>query len=483
MTATCEIFITAVFPKMNEDRWIIECHNDVHNHDLLEDDKKLCLVKNRQLHYEQQRTIDEVHVANAKTSAIVAAVNNVKCTKTRESAKDITNQCALLRRALNKDENQRHMNPFIRNLEEKGSSLSSKYEEIGSERIEDGFHQLLCRFGMGTDETNMTYDRFFKTLKTKIVNFVDELYKQRASWVKQYSDKCCHMGIYTTNPVEPAHCALKENNCQIAKCALATTFGQLDMELAQQNFKVVMDKGYTTFSADPFVKTNSMFRELVNVVSRFAFEMIKKQILPYRHIIHMEEYDQVFSSQTNSNRFDNVVIRKDVVIPLSSVDAKWIVGKLALSNNSNPLESVHQLLSAAFEKDELVVSSQKIAKTAKILSQGEAVEAKVKKVNKRKPSTIKKLKQATFDDSTIIDENINPYISLLCVCMLQFMLTHVASVSNVLGEGNCGFRSLAASVGRDEVIRVALSLGDELLGDFKKDEGFYMDVRRCLLNN
>ncbi|KAI7887559.1 uncharacterized protein EV154DRAFT_567350 [Mucor mucedo] len=367
MTATCEIFITAVFPKMNEDRWIIECHNDGHNHDMLEDDKKLCLVKNRQLHYEQQRTIDEVHVANAKTSAIVAAVNNVKCTKTRESAKDITNQPALFARALNKRENQRHMNRFIRNFEEKGSSLSNTYEEIGSERIEDGFHELLCRFGMGTDETKMTYDRFFKTLKTK------------------------------------------------------------------------------------------------------------------------EEYDQVFSSQTNSNRWDNVAIRKDVVIPLSSVDARWIVGKLAWSNNSNPLESVHQLLSA-----EMYTKTNATDTNLHTLRQ-DIEEVPFEHVRKEKLDVIshtvdsindkfrcqvlqplkKKelaLKQVTFDDSTIIEDSIKLYLILRCVGMLQFMLKHVASVTKVLGEGNCGFRSVAAYVGGDEVIRVALSLVDELLGAFEKDE-------------
>lgn len=143
MTGTCEFFIRAVLPKKNGDRWIVKSYNDVHNHDMLEDDKKLCLVNNRKLHYEQQRTIEEMHVANAKTSAIVAAVNNVKCTKTRVIAKDITNQRALLRRALNEGENQHHMNPFIRNLEEKGYTLSSKYEDNG--RLTHLFFAMLVR--------------------------------------------------------------------------------------------------------------------------------------------------------------------------------------------------------------------------------------------------------------------------------------------------------------------------------------------------
>ncbi|KAG2192014.1 hypothetical protein INT47_009301 [Mucor saturninus] len=125
MTETCEFFIRAVLPKKNGDRWIVKSDNDVYNHDMSEDDEKLCLVNNRKLHYKQQRTIEEMYVADAKTSAIVAAVNNVKCTKTRVIAKDITNQLALLRLALNEGENQHHMNSFIRNLEEKGYTLSS----------------------------------------------------------------------------------------------------------------------------------------------------------------------------------------------------------------------------------------------------------------------------------------------------------------------------------------------------------------------
>ncbi|KAI7887568.1 uncharacterized protein EV154DRAFT_484947 [Mucor mucedo] len=297
------------------------------------------------------------------------------------------------------------------------------------------------------------------------------------------------------------------------------------MVLANQNIEAVMDKGYSTFSADPFVITNPMSRKLVKVVSRFAIEMIWKQIQifkkesldrclrPSTHIIYKEEYDQVFSSQRNSNRWDNVVIRKDTVIPLSSVDARWIVGKVAWSNNSNPLHSVHQLLSAEmytktnatdtnfhtlrqdieevpFEhvrKEKLDVISHmvdrindnldistynsffiKIVKTGRILSKGEAVDAK-----------LKKLKQVTFDDSTIIDDSIKLYLFLRCVGMLQFKLKHVTSVTKVLSEGNCVFRSVAASVGRDEVIRIALSLGEELSGDFEKDEGFYMDLLLC----
>ncbi|KAG2192013.1 hypothetical protein INT47_009300 [Mucor saturninus] len=256
--------------------------------------------------------------------------------------------------------------------------------------------------------------------------------------------------------------------------------------------------------------------------------------LSCRHIIYKEEYDQVFSSQTDSNGWDSLVIRKDIVIPLSSVDSRWIFGKLALSNKSTPLESVHQLLSAEMytktnvtdtilhklrrpteeipfehvrkekldvisqiadninanldvkvlqplKEKELVVSSQKIAKTGRILSQGEAVKAKVKKVNKPKPATIKKLKQAKFDDYTIIDDNIKHFRGLLSICMPEFMLKHVASVKKVLGDGNCGFRSVAASVGRDEPIRIALSLGVELSGDFEKDEDYYMDGRKCLM--
>ncbi|KAG2193026.1 hypothetical protein INT47_012151 [Mucor saturninus] len=253
--------------------------------------------------------------------------------------------------------------------------------------------------------------------------------------------------------------------------------------------------------------------------------------LPCRHIIYKEEYDQVFSIQTDSNGWDSLVIRKNVVIPLSSVDARWIVGELALSNNSTPLESVHLLLSSVYtetnatntilhklgraieeipfehvrkekldvisqmvdninanldakvlqplKKKELVVSSQKIAKTGRILSQGEAVKAKVKKVKKPKPATIKKLKQAKFDDNTIIDDNIKHFRGLLSICMPEFMLKHVASVEKVLGDGNCGFRSIAASMGRDEVIKVALSLGVELSGDFEQDEDYYMDLLLC----
>ncbi|KAG2193027.1 hypothetical protein INT47_012152 [Mucor saturninus] len=116
----------------------------------------------------------------------------------------------------------------------------------------------------------------------KIMDFVDELYKQRASWVKQYTDKFSYMGIYTTSPVEAAHSALKGNNCQIAKCSLATTFVQLDMVLANQNIKAVLGKGYSKFSADPFVLTDPMFRELVKVVSRFAIEKIREQIQMFK---------------------------------------------------------------------------------------------------------------------------------------------------------------------------------------------------------
>lgn len=131
MTGTCEFLIRVVLPKKNKDRWIVKSHNKVHNHDMLEGEEKLCLVNNRELHYEHQRTIEEMHVANAKTSAIVAAVNNVQCSKKKAIAKDITNQRVLLRRAFNEGENQYHMNPFIRNLEEKGYTLSNKYEENG----------------------------------------------------------------------------------------------------------------------------------------------------------------------------------------------------------------------------------------------------------------------------------------------------------------------------------------------------------------
>ncbi|KAG2193021.1 hypothetical protein INT47_012146 [Mucor saturninus] len=193
MTGTCDFFVRAVLPKKNGDRWIVKSHNDVHNHDMLEDDEKLCLVNNRKLHYEQQRTIEEMHVANVKTSAIVAAVNNVKCTKTRVIAKDITNQRALLRSVLNEGENQHHMNPFIRNLEEKGYTLSSKYEENGrlthlflahvsavnnirqcpevllvdaTYRTSMFGYPLINAIGVA-DETKVTYEWFFETLKTK----------------------------------------------------------------------------------------------------------------------------------------------------------------------------------------------------------------------------------------------------------------------------------------------------------------------------
>ncbi|KAI7870899.1 uncharacterized protein EV154DRAFT_581099 [Mucor mucedo] len=319
------------------------------------------------------------------------------------------------------------------------------------------------------------------------------------------------MGIYTTSHVEAAHSALKGNNRQISKCSLATTFVQLDMVLANQNIKAVMGKGYSKFSADPFVLTNPMFRELVKVVSRFAIEKIREQIqmfkkeisdrslrpctgvfstvmkLPCRHIIYKEEYDQLFSSQTNkvytkTNATDTILhkLRQAIEeIPFEHVRKEKldVISQMVDNINANLDVKVLQPL----KKKELVISSQKIAKTGRILSQGEADEAKVKKVNKRKPSTTKTLKQATFDGSTIIDDNIKPFVGLFSVCMPEFMLKHVASVTKVLGDGNCGFRSVAASVGKDEVKRIALSLGVELSGNFEKDEDYCMDVRNCLL--
>ncbi|KAI7870290.1 uncharacterized protein EV154DRAFT_581249 [Mucor mucedo] len=213
------------------------------------------------------------------------------------------------------------------------------------------------------------------------------------------------------------------------------------MVLANQNIKAVMGKGYSTLSADPFVLTNPMFRELVKVVSRFAIEKIREQVqmfkkeisdrslrpctgvfstvmkLPCRHIIYKEEYDQLRQA-IEEMPFEHV--RKE------KLD---VISQMVDNINANLDFKVLQPL----KKKEQVVSSQKISKTGRIFSQGEAAE---------------------------------PFVALFSVCMLN----HVASVTKVLGDGNCGFRSVAASVGKDEVKRIALSLGVELSGDFKKDE-------------
>ncbi|KAI7864020.1 uncharacterized protein EV154DRAFT_488976 [Mucor mucedo] len=46
--------------------------------------------------------------------------------------------------------------------------------------------------------------------------------------------------------------------------------------------------------------------------------------------------------------------------------------------------------------------------------------------------------------------------------MPKFMIGLVALVTDVDGDGNCGFQTIAASVGKEDVLRTAISVGVEV---------------------
>ncbi|KAG2204146.1 hypothetical protein INT47_011629 [Mucor saturninus] len=197
--------------------WVIGSIVNSHNHDMLEGDDRLCLLKNRSLDLNQQSKMEELHLANVKTSSIVAAVNSASVSGTYAIAKDVTNARSRIRRALNEGYNQESLNPFIKEMEARNYTLSSQHSNdgrlthlffshektiannvqcpevlivdatyrtnvcgyplinaIGVDNVSNEAGSGLMNFSIPlvwvADETKETYTWFFDTLKNKIYN-------------------------------------------------------------------------------------------------------------------------------------------------------------------------------------------------------------------------------------------------------------------------------------------------------------------------
>ncbi|KAG2191271.1 hypothetical protein INT47_004032 [Mucor saturninus] len=705
-SGTCLFSVRASFNK-NINCWVIGSIVNSHNHDMLEGDDRLCLLKNRNLDLNQQGKIEELHLANVKTSSIVASVNSASVSGTYAIAKDVTNARSRIRRALNEGYNQESLNPFIKEMEARNYTLSSQYSNdgrlthlffspektianivqcpevlivnatyrtnvfgyplinaIGVDNVSNEAGSGLMNFSIAlawvADETKETYTWFFDTLKSKIYNkanvmpeviitdraashivaqnvkanflklfeksedfkeleglfwdlhkcksyeevlfavdnikkhalvsrkpenineFVDELwcitrlshhnigyyklFKQRAYWIRQYTDKFPHMGNYTTSPAEAAHSALKGNNRAIVKCTMPKTFVQLDMVLKNQKVKSNMTKCFSKISCDPSVIGNPMCAQILKVISAYAIKKIREQVnlfygemkkknfrpctgvfestmkLPCGHTIFDEEYKEIMEG--GSGNASNVQVRSDIVVFLSSVDIRWHINKgnaykqiapTAATENTDiyadateteiiifklktALDSI-KLKHVKDEKLDLIrnstsdlvnlqdieiiqpppkktkgsnlSSSQKVAKSGRILSQGEAVdvdvhkEARIKKQQQKKalPKPVLTSRMLEKGASLQGKEVTKPYHHVLQACMPKFMIGHVALVTDVDGDGNCGFRTIAASDGKEDILRTAISVGVKVDDEYERDEDFYMYVRKSLYNH
>ncbi|KAI7886543.1 uncharacterized protein EV154DRAFT_485088 [Mucor mucedo] len=346
------------------------------------------------------------------------------------------------------------------------------------------------------------------------------------------------MGNYTTSPAEAAHSALKGHNTAIFKCTMPKIFVHLDK-----------------ISCDPSLIGNPIYARILKVISAYAIKKIREQVnlfydemkknelrpctgvfkttmkLQWRPTIFDEEYKNI--KEGGNGNVSNIHARSDIVVLLSSIDRRWHISKGNAEKQIAPTAATEStdmyadateteitifklktaLDSIKFKhfkdekldlihieiiqpppkktKDSNLPSSQKLAKSGRILSQGEAVdvdvhkEARIKKQQQKKTLPKPVLTSHMLEKSARLQskEVTKPHHHVLQACMPKFMIGHVALVTDVDGDGNCGFRTIATSVGKEDILKTAISVGVEVNDEYERDEDFYMYVRKSLYNH
>lgn len=323
----------------------------------------------------------------------------------------------------------------------------------------------------------------------KPVAYVETLLEDSKLWINAFTKNYCHMGISTTARAESSHSAFKR--AIETASGLETVFEKIDQRMRIQHLKAAIQVGVNKVACDPFTLRDPRFSIIIGSVSTYAIDKIKRMLAA------AEEKSVICESTKTCQCLIRInyklpcyhIVPKEGVIPLNIIDKRWHLNRPDIkclprpaldSPANNPElyklflraeEIFHQLpddtsmraeflarinqvilmpLSKPVKAPNVAISKGRPSKTKreKLMSERQNLDAKKKqKLLHSSQSKLNKSDTLRIPLSPIVNcQNNNFYKN----STPKFMEKYILSYTNVRGDGNCGFRAIAISLGKPE---------------------------------
>ncbi|CAG8465364.1 6181_t:CDS:2 [Dentiscutata erythropus] len=492
----CPVYIRAVVTKTTDAdiMWVVTKVVLDHIHYMVESDEVAIFPQYRVMNLSQKNLVRQLHDNHAPTR-VITAVNKVIdggiiCTK------DIVNERARIRYALNEGSNNDSAQKLLRLFEEQDESeasyiwflqtlrtkiynaynclpdvfMSDRDQALrnASSKVFPESNKMLCyeafkkevealRFTVAEEQISQSLNAVKKAAQKarvpeKIELYIQSLMKDSKMWISAYTKQFCNMGISTTGRCESSHSAFKR--AIETPSDLDSVFRQIDQTMRLQHLKATMRTGSNKIAINPFIRHDPKFSELIGKISVWAINQIKR--------ILQKMKDQKLPRSSKSSITDSEFYSAFVKAEEKFEQLPDNVAKIEFISKLRQITEMP--LSEPVKLPQKVVLKGHFSNTKRELLLTEHQDAIVKKKKKMLNNTTK-LKNKPIQQQRVSLKQISISCSnskLYETNIPKFMHEYISTYSDVAEDGNCGFRVIALSIG--------------------KSEDFWPDVRKLIYN-
>ncbi|CAG8732243.1 28528_t:CDS:2 [Dentiscutata erythropus] len=300
-----------------------------------------------------------------------------------------------------------------------------------------------------------------------IQNYLEEWKKDSECWMHVYTKNYPHMGVQSTQRAEGSHANLKK--AIEAASGLDQVFSHIDRAFRQHQLQKNGAFGLNLISADPFILNNMRFEQLVGKISRWAIDRIKREICEAEENNDTNNSVCMYSLRLNFKLPCRHIILSTGLIPLSIIYPRWLLKHdqvpllpLSLSTDTTINKTLY-MLEEKYENLNDSGSKATFLQKIEALIAEEAIipKAPLRTENIRRPASTKRdlllseqqdkaAKKKERNTSKFIKNIQKPQQLLYHDQIPTYMHEYIKKVTNVNGDGNCGYRALAVCLGRNE---------------------------------